>query len=248
MELIVATLTPFDRAGRVDHGLVREHLAFLAEGGVDGLAPTGTSGEFLYLSWDERRALHATTLAHRHGCSVVPCVWDPSPARAAELARASEAEGADAVFLPPPLYHVVGDEAVLRWYGAILEAVDIPVWAYDHPRTHNPISVDLWRRLVDAGISAMKDSSGDAERVKALAEACPDRVYAGGDHLQGLAPTLGPALGHISRQANLTPALCRRAVDGDPAARTELLAELARGGGLVASKERLGFGCREPIA
>ncbi len=248
MRLIVATLTPFDRTAQVDHGQVREHLAFLAEGGVDGFAPTGTSGEFLYLSWAERRALHATTLENAHGREVVPCVWDPSPGRAAELARAAEADGAAAVFLPPPLYHVVGDEAVRRWYGAVRDAVALPVWAYDHPRTHNPISVALWRQLVADGVEAMKDSSGDPVRVSALADACPGRVYAGGDHLQGRAVELGPCLGHISRQANLTPALCRRAVDGDAAAREALMVELARGGGLVASKQRLGFGCRAPIA
>ena len=52
--LLVATLTPFDSAGRVDLGVVRAHSQWLVESGIQGLCPCGTTGEWLYLSVGEK--------------------------------------------------------------------------------------------------------------------------------------------------------------------------------------------------
>src|ERR1051326_5026150 len=52
--MTVATLTLYDREGRVDTGLARTHAAWLAEAGIPTLAPVGTTGEALYLDRREK--------------------------------------------------------------------------------------------------------------------------------------------------------------------------------------------------
>jgi len=255
MELIVANLTPFTPGGALDEVTLAAHARWLVEAGVDALAPAGTTGEFLYLSTAERRAAHRVVLSAALDAAadarVIPCVWDALPGRAAELARAAEAEGAAAVFLPPPLYHAVSEDDVLRWYAAVRDAVDIPVWAYHHPRTHNPLTPALLGRLFDeVGLEAVKDSSGDPERVRALAAAWPGRVRVGGDKLLGRLSELGPVAGHVSGMANLYPALgVAVARGGDDSEWLRRVAVLKAGGGssVPAMKRALGFGRRPPI-
>jgi len=251
MELIVANLTPFTPGGALDEATLAAHARWLAASGATALAPAGTTGEFLYLSTAERRAAHRVVLANAGGARVIPCVWDALPGRAAELARAAAAEGAAAVFLPPPLYHVVSEDDVLRWYAAVRDAVDIPVWAYHHPRTHNPLTPGLLGRLFrEVGLEAVKDSSGDPERIRALAEAWPGRVRLGGDKLLGRLSELGPVAGHVSGMANLYPAMAAAvARGGSDAAWLERLAVLKAGGGssVPAMKRALGFGLRPPV-
>ncbi|MDG6980612.1 MAG: dihydrodipicolinate synthase family protein, partial [Nitrososphaerota archaeon] len=47
--------TPFDKNGEVDEGRLRELTDYLIDGGVDGLFPLGTTGEFALLDRRERK-------------------------------------------------------------------------------------------------------------------------------------------------------------------------------------------------
>lgn len=256
MKLLVANLTPFLADGRPDLLATERHTRWMASQGVDGFAPTGTTGGFLYLSPTEKRAVHEAVLAGAGGRPVVPCVWDPDPMQMRALAQGAAEAGAWRVFLPPPLYHPVSDDTVVRWYAQVADACSVPVMAYHHPRVHNPISVPLMARLIDeAGVVAMKDSSGDAGRVRALSEAFPGRIWAGGDHLLGMGTALGPAEGHISRLGNLRPALCAglaRGATGTALAQKQAqvraeLAALKASGGIPAMLHLLGFQGRFPL-
>jgi len=250
MELFVATFTPFDDRGALDVAGVRRHVRWLAAGGVDGFAPTGTNGEFLYLSADERRAVHAATLEAAGGLPVIPCVWDPRPETMAALARHAAGAGARAVFAPPPLYHPVPEEALLRWYAGLRAAVSIPVFAYHHPRTHNPLTPALVERLLGpVGLDGMKDSSGEPDRVRALSARHPGRIFAGGDALLGKMDTLGHVGGHISGFANLYPALAAAVFrgGGDYEELLRRAAMIRSAGRTAAMKHKLGYGSRPPL-
>lgn len=250
--LWVANVTAFTPDGAVDTARIADHVRWMEAEGVQGFCPAGTTGGFLYLTHAERRSLHAAVIAAADQAATCPCVWDPVPARMAELARAAEAEGATAVFAPPPVYHKVGEEAVLRWYAGLRAAVDLPVYAYHHPDTHNPLSEALIARLLDTeGLDAVKDSSVDDDRVRRLAARWPGRVWVGGDGYLGRAPDLGPIAGHISGLANGWPAEARGYVDRPDSDRTWLAttrAGIKKAGGTAASiRERLGLGHRAPL-
>lgn len=250
LPVLAANLTPF-QDGRLDLDMLARHCRWMAEQGVSGFAPTGTTGEFLYLSADEKRAVHRTVQAAAEGRPVLPCVFDPDPAAMADLARHAMDLGAVGVFLPPPLYMSVDDDAVLAWYAVVRQAVAGPVLAYHHPRVGNPITPGLYDRLRAAGIDGMKDSSEDAARVRLLADAHPGTVWVGGDNMLGRAGDLGPVAGHITRFANGWPALAMAVVAAPDAAGLARVAlhidELKAAGGLPGLKRGLGMGLRLPV-
>src|ERR1051325_6928463 len=110
--LIAATLTPFDKSNRVDLHVLQRHVGFLLESGVDGLAPCGTTGEFLYLSVGEKvRVIEATVEAVGGNAPVLAGVWSLHASEMTLLARAAESAGASAVFLQPPIYYPADEHA-----------------------------------------------------------------------------------------------------------------------------------------
>ena len=251
LDLFVANVTPFAPDGTVDLPLLAAHTRWLVDCGLDGFAPTGTTGGFLYLSAAEKRAIHRTVIAAAGGARVCPCVWDPSPVVAAELARQAEADGAWAVFLPPPIYHTVSAEIVLRWYDQIRTAVTIPVLAYHHPATRNPLTASLIERLLsEVGLSGLKDSSGQRERIRSLSSRWPGKVWVGGDGFLGQAASLGPIAGHVSGLANGWPAeaIALREGSGDSDWLVTTRAALkACGGTAAAVQAALSLGHRFPL-
>ncbi len=250
-DLLVANVTPFTPDGAVDLPLLAAHTRWMAGCGVDGFAPTGTTGGFLYLSAAEKRAIHRTVISAAGSARVCPCVWDPDPAVAAELARQAEADGAWAVFLPPPLYHTVSEAVVLRWYDRIRRAVAIPVLAYHHPATSNPLTAALIERLISAvGLSGLKDSSVQHDRIRDLSARWPGRVWIGGDGFLGQAASLGPIAGHVSGLANGWPAqaVALRDGEGDSGWLATTRAAIKACGGTAASVQAaLSLGSRFPL-
>ena len=249
--LFAATLSPFSPDGRLDLDILKTHIEWLEGNGIHGFAPTGTTGEFLYLSWNERRAIHTTVLQAAVESHVIPCVWDPDPKQAVLLAQNAADEGAAAVFLPPPLFHIVEEDAVLQWYEILVNSCPIPVWAYHHPRTHNPISESLFHRLLEVGVEAIKDSSGDPSRVHNLCKHFPNRVWVGGESMLPRLVVLPNVAGHISRLANLYPSLALDVANSGPGTEANRYLEIDRNtrdlGGLPVVKARLGMGSRLPI-
>ena len=249
MKLIVANFTPFTMTGEVDLDGLSAHVQYMISAGVDGFAPTGTTGAFLYLSMREKLAIHKTVCDAAPSSFVLPCVWDPLPRNIVTLSRAAADAGASGVFLPPPLYHVVSEDDILRWYDVVVNSTDIDVYAYHHPRTHNPLSVSLLSRLFDnTGVAGVKDSSGDIKRVSSLANKWPKKVMSS-DHFFGLQQQIGPIAGFISKFANIYPELSRKIIDGEAP-----LSDMARldepfktGGKTPAYLRALGFHARAPL-
>src|SRR5262245_46700169 len=87
--LFVATLTPFDSNNRLDPGVIRAHTQFLIEGGVNGLSPCGTTGEFLYLSIGEKaRIIEETSQSANGKVPVMAGIWALTTKETTLLARA----------------------------------------------------------------------------------------------------------------------------------------------------------------
>lgn len=215
----VATLTPFDMHDQLDEGAVKAHAQWLIENGIAGLCPTGTTGEFLYLSEEEKRQIVAATVAAANGrIPVIAGIWALRPNEVAALAKDAEEAGADGVFLPPPIYYPANDDTVFAWYDAVHEATALPVFAYNIPQyAANEVSFACLERLYAAGVLAgAKDSTGKAERVGELVRrfGASSVVFAASDSFASEGRKLG-ADGFISAIANATPALFARLWRGE---------------------------------
>lgn len=223
--VIVPLLTPFDRTGALDLAATARLVEFLIERGVHGLMPGGTTGEGPLLSEDERRALAETVVRAADGrLPVIVHTGAITTREAVALTRHAQACGAAAAALITPYYFRYTDDALLRHYVAVCEAVpDFPVYLYNNPAvTGNVISAGLAARVVEAcpNVAGMKDSGGQLEN---LLRCMPLRGGAfntasgnDGDILAALALGMDAC---VSGNANVVPelvtALYRAASGGD---------------------------------
>ena len=217
--LYVATLTPFDSAGRVDLSVIKQHVEFLAEAGVDGICPSGTTGEWLYLSVGEKARIIETAAESAAGRMNVMAGVGAIHARQIDLlAKAAESAGADAVFLTPPIYYPASDEAIFRHYSAVHDVCGLPVFAYNIPsHASNAISIECVERMISEGaIAGIKDSTASAERMGELVKRFGKQitVMAASDSFAAEGRRLG-ADGFISALANVWPKSLVRLWSGD---------------------------------
>ena len=215
----VATLTPFDAMDWLDEDVVRAHAQWLIENGIQGLCPAGTTGEFLYLTGEEKRRLVAATVEAAGGrVPVIAGVWALRMEEIRWLARMVEGNGASAVFLPPPIYYPASDDTIFAYYAAVHEATSLPVFAYNIPQyAANTISTACLERLLSEGIAAgIKDSTGNAERLREWVQRFGENavLFAASDSFASEGRRLG-ADGFISAIANVAPALFARLWAGE---------------------------------
>jgi len=245
--IVVATLTPFDGEGRLDAGRVWEHVDFLVRGGVSALAPAGTTGEFPYLTAPEQEALLRATVEAASGrAAVVAGVWAPRLAEIARLCRAAEEAGADALFLTPPIYYPVGEDAIAAFYHYVRSVSPrLPVFCYNIPQyTNNEITLDVLERMAAAGsVQGIKDSTGKADRLRALLDGFGTRlaVFAASDSFALTSRRMG-AHGFISALANVFPEAYARIWAGDETAQQAMdrvRAAIKGYGGIAALKHLL---------
>ena len=230
----VALVTMFDAAGRVVADATAELATRLAERGVQAIVIAGTTGEGMYLdAGDRRELLAAVRPAVPRSLPVIVGTGDAVAEHSLELTRDAVDGGAAGILVHPP-----DDAAPGAFFARIREAAgELPVIAYHFPGHYRAIPV---QQLSGLDVDGLKDSEGDAERLRREAERWDQPVYTGFAPLLSVAASLG-ASGAILALANLFPELCARAFAGDADAQRQLLPEheAVSAGGLTAIKHKL---------
>ena len=146
--------TPFKKGGELDVERAGELTDYLIEGGVDGLFPLGTTGEFALLDRDERKRM-VEAVVDRAGSRVpvLAGVSDPSPKNAVMFAKDAADAGADGVVATTPYYYRVGDDGLYSHFRIIHDSVSLPLVLYNIPEwTHNFVPVPVVARLAEEGV------------------------------------------------------------------------------------------------
>jgi len=219
----VALVTPFREDGSVDRELFARHVEAQIEGGVEFLVPCGTTGEGATLLPEEQGRLIAATVEIAAGRAAVMAGAGTNDTSAnVALARGAEAAGADAILAVSPYYNKPTPAGLVAHYGALTDAVSLPVFVYNVPgRTASNISAQTLLRLAQIeGIAGVKEASGDIEQVMAIIENRPaDFLVLSGDDALTLPMIAAGADGVISVVANEAPKLMsdmvRAALAGD---------------------------------
>lgn len=205
----VALITVFDDALEVDVAATAAHAERLVALGIRGVLVAGTTGEGAALSADERTALITAIRAALAADVPVIAGTGAADARAAAglTTRARDAGADAALVLSPPL-----SNDPRPYYDAVAKAApDLPLLAYHLPAVSAPgIPVDA---LADLPVTALKDSSGDAERLLAELAAWDRPVYPGAAPLIATGAALG-CPGTILALANAEPEGCIAAFAG----------------------------------
>lgn len=211
--VFAAVATPFTADGSaVDLQAIDRQVAFAMDGGIQGIVPGGSTGEFPTLTVQERRDTNAAYIraAKERGGIVFAGTGALSTRETVELSRQAEDEGADGVMIVPPFYDGPSFDAVLTHFGAVSEATELPIMFYNLPsHTAVELSVEQLVRLArETHVDVIKDTEGDLVKFNTLLHDHADDVTAlcGFDGLNFAALALG-ATGTVWGMAAFAPRL-----------------------------------------
>jgi dihydrodipicolinate synthase/N-acetylneuraminate lyase len=133
--VLPALITPFtDNGADIDTRALTAIVERLICGGVAGLVPGGSTGEFTTLTSGERRELIEVTVeAAAGGVPVVAGTGALSTRETVELSVHAERSGAAAVMIVPPFYDALSWRELLAHYAAVAEQIAIPIMYYNLP-------------------------------------------------------------------------------------------------------------------
>ncbi|MBN1248204.1 MAG: 4-hydroxy-tetrahydrodipicolinate synthase [Anaerolineae bacterium] len=210
--IIPAMVTPFDVDQNLNLDALTQLVEHLIAGGVHGLFPTGSQGEFWALTPGERQRVWDAVVAAADGrVPVYAGTGAPTTREVIGLNRLAERVGVSAVSVITPYFINPTQDELLAHYTAIADATTLPVILYTNPgRTGGlNLSVDVVSKLAEhPNIVGIKDSSGDLSQTMAYIEHTGDDfvVLLGRDTLI-YAGLMHGARGAITATANAAPRL-----------------------------------------
>ena len=202
-----------DQGEVIDFGRMAEHIDDMIEAGIHGLVAASGTGEYAYLSDDERRRLIGDCCAQvGERVPVIAQTTALSTRDCIEHAKFAEGAGADALMVMPPFLEPPNERGVLYHYEAIATSVSIPIVMYNAPYQAAAVSEDMYRKLLAIeNLDYIKDSSGDFTALQKLI-GIGGGVFSGIDAFAPYALMAG-ARGMIWGAANFMPHECARLYD-----------------------------------
>ena len=174
-----ALVTPFDQNGKIDFQAFETHLSNLRAAGVSGWVPCGSSGEYNFMSDDEReQVLTFVKDFAKEGETLIAGTNAPHTAGVIENTRRAKEIGYDTVLLATPFYTKPADAELEAHFKAVLDAVDVNIVLYSYPDKDGiELSYDLLDALADhPRIIGIKESSGSLQRAIGIATRYKDRI------------------------------------------------------------------------
>ncbi len=168
-------VSPVDASGQIRTEVLGRLCDDLVKSGVHGLTPLGSTGEFAYLSREQRAAVVRTSIdAAQRRVPVVAGVASTSTADAVAQAKSYERLGADGILAILEAYFPLGDAQVESYFRAIADAVDIPVVIYTNPQfQRSDLTLDVIAKLAaHPRIVAIKDASTNTGRLLSIMNRC----------------------------------------------------------------------------
>lgn len=207
--LLAALVTPFSSDGAaLDESALRSLVDRTVAGGVHGVVPCGSTGEFAAMTPDERRRAVEIVCDQAAGrVPVVAHVGAMTTREAVILARHAEQAGADAVMAVAPYYEPLAIGEITSYFLAIADAVAVPIVVYNLPIATGvnltPLEIADLARAAN-NIRYVKDTTGDISQTATLVHDYGEEVgvLVGWDTLYFAALVEGAA-GSINGAANI---------------------------------------------
>lgn len=212
-EFWAASLAPYDETGRVDVSRVPEQAEHLRSIGVSGAFVNGTSGEFPFLTIDERvEILEAWVQARPEGFAIGVQVGGLPLGPTKELAAHAAGLGVDLISSVAPYYGQASSIAhTVRWLAEVADAADgVPFCYYQIPSmtgsTQRPSEILAAAKEEIPTLTAVKFTDEDLMELDAIQRSRPDvRLYFGRDELLPAALALGAGAAIGSLYNGLAP-------------------------------------------
>ena len=223
-------VSPVQESGDVNADVLERLCDDLIKAGVHGLTPLGSTGEFAYLSWAQRRRVVEVVVGTARGrVPVVAGVASTTISDAVSQAREFERLGCSGILAILEAYFPVSDEGVFAYFKAIADAVSIPLVLYTNPNfQRSDLSLPVIDRLSRVpNIRYIKDASFNTGRLLSIINRVEGRmqVFAASAHIPVCVMLIG-GVGWMAGPACVAP---RQSVE---------LYELCRHGDWTTAMER----------
>lgn len=207
---ITAIVTPFRKDGNLDLSALRKLVEFQVSNKIDGIVPSGTTGESPTLELEEYKKVVETVIEASNGkAKVIAGAGSNSTKHAVELTKIAANLGADATLHVSPYYNKPTQEGLFRHFSEIAKAADIPVIVYNiKGRTAVNIETPTLARMAreHSNIVAVKEASGDINQMQDVLKTLPKSfdVLSGDDNMTFPLMKIG-GKGVISVASNIIP-------------------------------------------
>jgi 4-hydroxy-tetrahydrodipicolinate synthase len=202
-------VTPLDSTGGINEDAVHKLCDDLIHAGVHGIAPLGSTGEYPYLSENQRIGMVKATIAAVAGrVPVFAGVASLSVDGARSQAHAYARLGVDGIVVALDAYFPLNDSETFSYFWSVADAVDLPIAIYTNPNfQRSSLSLGTVERLSrHRNICAIKDASTNTGRLLSILNCCEGRldVLAASSHIPLSVMMLG-GKGWFSGPACLIP-------------------------------------------
>lgn len=162
-------LTPIN-AGQIDEKAFATLIETLVEAGVDSIGALGSTGNYAYLTRQQRA--QGTTLAvdAAGGVPVMTSIGATAMTEILHLAEDAQQAGVSGLLLAPVSYQRLTNDEVYRLYERVTQAISVPLCLYDNPSTTGfSFSEELLCAIANLpNIGSVKLSALPAERQAAI--------------------------------------------------------------------------------
>jgi len=172
--------TAFDQEGNIDEPTYRRHIRYLLDTcQVNGIVPAGSTGEFAYLTCEERAKVVQTAIDEVAG--KVPVYAGSAACSTRETVsycQMAEKLGADGVMVVSPYYGHLSQEELYQHFATVAQSIDLPIILYNNPGAagSDVLPATIARLANFENIAAVKESTGIMQRVTDIMRSCGDKV------------------------------------------------------------------------
>jgi 4-hydroxy-tetrahydrodipicolinate synthase len=193
-------VSPIGEDGRVDGQVLARLVKHLIAAGVHGLTPLGSTGEFAYLSFEQKRRIVEVTVEAASGrVPVVAGVAATTTGEAVRQAVAWRKAGCAGILAILEAYFPVPDDGVVAYFGAIADALangdDCPIVLYTNPQfQRSDLSLAAIERLAGRHrtIRYLKDASTNTGRLLSIMNRVPELgIFSASAHIPACVMLLG---------------------------------------------------------
>lgn len=202
-------VSPVDPLGDIKADVLERLCDDLIRAGVHGLTPLGSTGEFAYLSWPQRRRIVEIVMASARGrVPVIAGVASTTTSDAVSQAREFERLGCSGILAILESYFPISDEGVFAYFSAVAHSVSIPLVLYTNPNfQRSDLSLPVLDRLSRIpNIGYLKDASSNTGRLLSILNRMGDRlkVFAASAHIPACVMLIG-GVGWMAGPACVAP-------------------------------------------
>jgi dihydrodipicolinate synthase/N-acetylneuraminate lyase len=189
-------VSPVSSSGEIIGDVLHRLCKDLIAAGVHGLTPLGSTGEFAYLTWTQRRRVVEIVVGAAEGrVPVVAGVAATTIADAVFQAREMQAIGCSGILAILEAYFPISDDGVYAYFKAVAESVTLPVVLYTNPNFQRS---DLTLPVIDRlsrieNIRYIKDASFNTGRLLSIINRVEGRmgVFAASSHIPACVMMIG---------------------------------------------------------